>query len=103
MRIAEMQRRIVTDPEYAATLADKVLKLHADGVIRGEHKADAWRDVLGELAESPEELSRLMAVNEPIEGQTWTTVSITSTITTTTTMPCLTTTTTSVTTTIFAQ
>lgn len=62
------------DQKYAEEMARKYLKVGNGGEIRGEDKADVWRDLLTDFADSPEELARMVADSTSVTAaRTWTT------------------------------
>ena len=103
MKLQEVIDRAIQDPIYATELTAKVQRAARSGVTRESIRGEAWADALGEFAETPDELARIVGTDGDVEASTWTTTTVTTTTCTTTTAPCLTTTTTSVTTVTLAQ
>ena len=72
--IAKVLEKASQDQKYAEDMARKYLKVGNGGEIRGEDKADAWRDLLSDFADSPEELARMVADSTSVTARrTWTT------------------------------
>lgn len=72
--LSKVFERASTDQAYAAEMAAKYLKVGSGGSIRGADKEQAWRDLLQDFADSPEELSRMVADSTSVvAARTWTT------------------------------
>jgi hypothetical protein len=81
MKANEIVDRVIKDPDFAAELTRKVSALSSTGNLIGPHNDKNWQEILSIFAESPEELSRLSSVNQPIAGSTTWTVTVTSVLT----------------------
>jgi hypothetical protein len=100
MKIVEVINRATKDPKYAADLAAKASQVKTTSGILDPQNRDAWKELLKEFADGPEDLARLaVGIDNPKAGTT-TTITTTGTITT---APCLFTTTTTTTTTAALQ
>jgi hypothetical protein len=101
VKIQEVIDRAITDPIFAADLAAKAGTASREMAQLGQRlpSGDAWEELLGEFADSPEELSQLVSLGQAEEEAVTTTTSITTltTTTTVTTLACTVTTTTTTT------
>jgi hypothetical protein len=89
MDVEDIVNRAVTDEAFASELGRQAAAAAGAGI-----HSEAWREYVGQFADTPEELEELIPPENAV-GIKWTTI---TTITTVTTVGCYTTTTTTTTT-----